>query len=102
MSSLFEEKGYMQFRYSTVYLAPVETKTKVAESTLGSTFQLTWVDPVFCDVGDDLCRRFIPPDHLVQFLHQPTLLKSTIAMYIVVSETGVLYTVVMRFTGLIR
>lgn len=83
-------------------MASVEIKTKVAANTLSSTLHLARSDPIFCHIGDDVCHRFIPMEHLVQVVQQATVIGASFAVCLVASETGVLYSVVVRVTSNVR
>lgn len=102
VSDFLEGEGDIQCSGMTLWMAPVEIKTKVAATSLGDTLTLTRAEPVFCCISDGVCRRFVPRDHLVQVVQQATVLRSTFAMYVVASETGVMYTVVAKVPAHLR
>lgn len=96
MSDLLQAHKDVHFDGETFWIAPVEIKTKVAASPVEGTLPLISTDLVFCSIGDDKSCSIIPREHLMQVIQQATVLNSSFAMYIVASETGMMYTVVSR------
>lgn len=77
-------------------------KTKVAASTLSNSGQLSSVNIVFFHIDDEACRKYIPSEHLVHELQQATVLSTNVFIYIVTSETRILYSVLVRTTAVHR
>lgn len=49
-----------------LWLSRVEIKTKVATSMLGNAVQLSSADTEFCQIEDEVCRKYIRSQNLVQ------------------------------------
>lgn len=62
----FEGCGDLSHNNESIWFPPLELMTKVAVRTLGTTIEFTRGDPLLCDVGDETCKKFIPPEHLYQ------------------------------------
>lgn len=86
----------------SVWIAPVEVKTKVAPTTLGDSITRTRGEPVFCNVGDEVCHELVAPEHLAQLLQQATVLNEKIFIYMMACEAGLLYTVVVKVSNDIK
>lgn len=95
-SAFLAGNGDLSYGDETLWIASLEIKTKVASTTLGGTIHLSSSDVIFCDLGDNICHQYIPPDHLSEIVVQVTVLNLTFALYVVASETGVLFVVVLR------
>lgn len=77
-------------------IAVVEIKTKVASTTLGEVMILATPDLVYCELGDDDFRKYVPKAHMGQVLHQAVVLKLQFILYVNAAETGLLYCVLIR------
>lgn len=80
-----------------VVCASVEIKTRVSPISLGEAVRLSSPDIVRCEVGDETFRKYVPREHMAQVLHQLVVLRLRFAIYVCAAETGILYTVIIRF-----
>lgn len=94
--------GDIQCEGNALWIAPVEIKTKVSASTVQESLGLMNSASIHCFICDETCREHIPKDHMLQMLHQATVMKCSLAIYVASAETGVLYTVFMRVNVEIR
>lgn len=102
VSSHLEGDGDLEVDGNRVWIAPVEVKTRVSPNTLGTSIVLTSAEALFCDLGDEVCHKYVATEHLAQVVQQVTVLGAQFAVYIMASETGVLYTVVMRVSDAMK
>lgn len=80
----------------------MEVKTNVAMNILGASLELLRPEDIFCNVGDDICHRFIPRDHVIQVVQQVTVMKTSVIIYSAASENWILYTMPTRLTTTTR
>lgn len=83
-------------------IASPEIKTKVANSTLGSTARLSTPDLISCEVGDDKFKKYFPRDYVGQIMLQAIGLKVDFFMYFTAGETVLLYSVFIRVPSTCR
>lgn len=84
------------------WVATVEVKTKISPASLGSSLSLSSTDTIFCTADDEVFKRYIPHNHMAQVIQQVTVLNVKFAIYVVSSETGVLYTLFILIPPIIR
>lgn len=51
-------------------MACVKIKTRVAVSTLGDAAQPASLHIIFCRIGDEKFKKFVPSEHKGQIVHQ--------------------------------
>lgn len=83
----------------SLWLAPIELKTKIAASKLGNHVHLSTGDVVFCSLKDSFCREYIPIEHIAQVFQQATVLCTRFSIYIVALETSIVYKNVNRISA---
>lgn len=87
---LLEVWGEVHHDGKLCWIGRVVIKTKVAERTVGAALEIVRSQPVFCDIIDNICHRFIPTDHLMQVVQNATVVKVSLVIYVVASETRVM------------
>lgn len=63
-------QGTLQLESEVLFLAAVETKTRVAASNIGQFAPLSTSELTRCDVGDETFRKYIPREHIGKLMHQ--------------------------------
>ena len=71
-------------------IASVEIKTSVATSSLDRGVGRATVDIVFCTVGDDQFKKYIPKEHIGQMIQQMIVLCLNYVIYISAAEVGLM------------
>ena len=90
----FTEEGHLVNQNGIPFVpATFEIKTRVASKSLNTALEQAAGDAVFCEVGDETFRKYIPESHTAQVLHQMMILDVNVAICLAAEETRILYAV---------
>lgn len=95
VSAYLHSAGNIQCEENAPWIALVEISTKVSASTVQESLGHINYASTFCCIRDETCREHISKHHMKQMLHQLTVMKSSLAVFIAFAKTGVLCKVFM-------
>ena len=80
---------------SNEFIASIEIKTCIAESSLDRAIGRATVDTICCTVGDDQFSRYIPKEHMGQIIQQMIVLSLNHTIYVCAAEVGLMYVAIV-------
>lgn len=72
-------------------MASVKIKARVASSSIASSAAILSLDLILYEVGDEKFKMYVPIEHSGQVIQHLIVLLFTLAFYVCVAESGVIY-----------